>query len=376
MKLGRLAHLEGIELQNELNDLTSTIENCNNIIVNKNSLQVNIFRERLESLVKKYSKPRKTEIMQIESPSKAQKEIAEVIPEDVVVIMTKAGNVKRVARASFKSQNRAGKGVKTTDNAILSLISTNTIDTLMIFTNKGKLYRMLVEKIPEGNNTSGGVPISSLCKFEPDEKVCAVSSLYRDTNAEYVIFFTKKGLIKKTKIKEYMDTKKTTGIQAIKFKDADDEIVSVTFVKDEDLVVVTKQGLAIHFISTEITPVGRVASGVRAIKLVDNDYVIAGLPIGKKQYLAVFSEKGLGKMTDIKEFPVQARGGRGIYTYKPCAATGELVSAVLINPTDTILLTGVPSSICISASDIPIGGRIALGNIMIKNSKITEATKL
>lgn len=376
MKLGRLAHLEGIELQNELNDLTSTIENCNNIVVNKNSLQVNIFRERLESLVKKYSKPRKTEIMQIESPSKTQKEIAEVIPEDVVVIMTKVGNVKRVARASFKSQNRAGKGVKTADNAILSLISTNTIDTLMIFTNKGKLYRMLVEKIPEGNNISGGVPISSLCKFEPDEKVCAVSSLYRDTNAEYVIFFTKNGLVKKTKIKEYMDTKKTTGIQAIKFKDANDEIVSVTFVRDEDLVVVTKQGLAIHFLSTEITPVGRVASGVKAIKLVDNDYVIAGLPIGKKQYLAVFSEKGLGKMTDIKEFPVQARGGRGIYTYKPCAATGELASAILVNPTDTILLTGIPSSICISASDIPIGGRITLGNIMIKNSRITEATKL
>ena len=375
MKLGRLAHLEGIELQNELNELTFTIENCNNIITNKDNIQTSIFLDRLNSLVKKYGKPRKTQVMHIDLDLK-KKEIEEIVPEDVVVVVSKTGNVKRIPKHLFKSQNRAGKGIKTADNAILSLISTNTIDTLMIFTNKGKLYRMLVEKIPEGNNTFGGVPISSLCKFEPDEKVCAVSSLYRDTNAEYVIFFTKNGLVKKTKIKEYMDTKKTTGIQAIKFKDTNDEIVSVTFVKDEDLVVVTKQGLAIHFMSTEITPVGRVAAGVKAIKLVDNDYVIAGLPIGKKQYLAVFSEKGLGKMTDIKEFPVQARGGRGIYTYKPCAATGELVSAILINPTDTILLTGVPSSICISASDIPIGGRITLGNIMIKNSKITEATKL
>ena len=374
MRLSSLAKLEKVELEKEAADLLNTIKNLQWILASREK-QEEILKDRLSSIVKKYGDNRRTELAQINISTK-EKEIAEVVPEDVVVVMTKAGNVKRIARASFKSQNRAGKGVKTADNAILSLISTNTIDTLMIFTNKGKLYRMLVEKIPEGNNTSGGVPISSLCKFEPDEKVCAVSSLYRDTNAEYVIFFTKNGLVKKTKIKEYMDTKKTTGIQAIKFKDTNDEIVSVTFVKDEDLVVVTKQGLTIHFMSTEITPVGRVASGVRAIKLVDNDYVIAGLPIGKKQYLAVFSEKGLGKMTDIKEFPVQARGGRGIYTYKPCAATGELVSAILVNPTDTILLTGVPSSICISASDIPIGGRITLGNIMIKNSKITEATKL
>ena len=375
MKLGRLAHLEGIELQNELNDLTSTIENCNNIIANKDSMQVNIFRERLESLVKKYSKPRKTEVMQIELPSKTQKEIEEVMPEDVVVVVTKTGDVKRIPKTSFRAQNRAGRGVKTIDDVLLTTISTNTIDTLMIFTNKGKLYRLLVDKVPVGTNISRGTNLASLCNFEPQEKICAVSSLHRDTNAEYVIFFTKNGLVKKTKLEEYQNLKKTTGIQAIKFKD-NDELVDVTFVKDENLLVVTKQGLAIQFASTAINPIGRVAVGVRAVKLGENDYVIAGLPISKKQYLAVFTEKGLGKMTELTEYPIQTRGGKGIYTYKPSIATGELIAAILINKEDSVLITGKPNSICISGSEIPIGSRIMLGNIIIKNSKVTGAIKL
>ena len=373
MKLGRLAHLEGIELQNELKELKATIETCNNIITNS-EVQSQLFLDRLTALVKKYSKPRKTEITHIDLDRK-KKEIAEVIPEDVVVVMTQTGDIKRIARSAFKSQNRAGKGVKTLDDAILATISSNTVDTLMLFTNKGRLYRILIEKIPVGTNASRGVHISTLCNLEPDETVKAVTSLHRDTNAEYVIFFTKNGLIKKTALAEYKDTKKSTGIQAIKFKD-DDELVDVTFVKDEDVILVTKQGLTIHFETKEITPVGRIASGVKAIKLADNDYVIAGLPIGKKNYLATFTSKGLGKMTEIKDYPLQMRGGRGVYTYKPSAVTGELVAAILVNKEDYVLLTGKPSSICISANDIPIGSRVALGNMMIKDSNIRWATKL
>ena len=172
-----------------------------------------------------------------------------------------------------------------------------------------------------------------------------------------------------------MDIKKTTGIQAIKFKEGD-ELVDVTFIKDEDLMIVTKNGLAIRFNSTSITPIGRVATGVRGVKLDDGDYVIAGLPVGKKKYLAVFSEKGLSKMTEITEYPVQLRGGKGIYTYKPSVATGELIAAILINKEDSVLITGKPNSICVAAADIPVGGRIAFGNIMIKNSQINSITKI
>ena len=373
MRLSSLAKLEKVELNQEAKELNDTIKNLQ-MILSDPTKQQDILRQKLANIVRKFGDKRRTEITQIDIDPK-KKEVEEVIPEDVVVVMTKAGDVKRIARTSFKSQNRAGKGVKTLDDAILATISTNTVDTLMLFTNKGKLYRILVEKIPVGTNASRGVHISSLCNFEPNENVKAVSSLYRDTNAEYVIFFTKQGLIKKTALTEYKDTKKSTGIQAIKFKD-NDELVDVTFVKDEDVMIVSKQGLAIKFGTKDITPVGRIASGVKAIKLSEGDYVIAGLPIGKKNYIACFTSKGLGKMTEIKEYPMQARGGKGVYTYKPSAATGELMAAALVNKEDYILLNGKPSSICIAADDIPVGSRIATGNIMIKDSTITGATKL
>ena len=374
MRLGKLAHLEGIELNEEFRDLTSTIAKCENIIQNKDNLQITIFLDRLNSLVKKYGRPRKTEVTHIDLDPK-KKEIEEVMPEDVVVVVNQNGDVKRIPKASFKSQNRAGKGVKTVDDVVLDTISTNTVDTLMVFTNKGKLYRILVDKIPVGTNASRGTNLASLCKLEPNETVCAVSSLYKDTNAEYVLFFTKQGIIKKTKLSEYKDTKKTTGIQAIKFKD-NDELANVTFVKDENVIIITKHGYSIHFETKNITPVGRIALGVRAIKLEENDEVIIGLPVGNKNYLSVFTEKGLGKMTAINEYPVQIRGGKGIYTYKPSTVTGEIAAAALVNQDNQILLVGKPNSICISAKEIPIGNRIMLGNIMIQNSKIIGAIKL
>lgn len=373
MRLSSLAKLEKVELNQEADELQNTI-NSLTVILSNPIKQQDILKERLANIVKKFGDKRRTQLTQIDLDPK-KKEIEEIVPEDVVVVMTKSGDVKRVPRASFKSQNRAGKGVKTIDDAILATISTNTVDTLMLFTDKGKLYRISVDKIPVGTNASRGVHISSLCNIEVGEIIKAVTSLHKDTNAEYVIFFTKNGLIKKSLLTEYTEVKKSTGIQAIKFKE-NDELVDVTFVKDEDVFVITKQGLAIHFETKDITPVGRIASGVKAIKLSEGDYVISGLPLGKKNYLATFTSKGLGKMSEIKDYPLQMRGGKGLYTYKPSLLTGELIAATLVNTDDYILLMGTPSSICISANDIPICNRIAVGNLMIKDSTIIGATKL
>ena len=247
----------------------------------------------------------------------------------------------------------------------------------MVFTYKGKMYRLVVDKIPVGTNSSKGQLLSTLINMDADEHVAAVTSLHRQTNAEYVLFFTKQGLVKKTKLEEYINTKKATGIQAIKIKDGD-EIANVTFVKDEELLVVTKHGYAIHFTSSDITPIGRVAAGVKSIKLELEDEVIVGLPINPNTHkdLAIFSKNGLSKKTSISEYPVQGRAGRGILTYKPNAQTGEIVAAVLVNDNNNLLLSGTPSSICISASDIPELSRVGAGNIMIKNSKINKVVKL
>jgi DNA gyrase subunit A len=162
MKLGRLAHLEKIELNKEKEDLTSTIETCNNVIKNQEK-QKEIYLTRFNAFVKKYNNPRRTELAQIEVP-KEDKEIAYVEPEDVVVIVTQSGDVKRIPKTSFKVQKRNGKGVKTQDDAILSSISTNTIDTLLIFTSAGKMFRLLVDNVPAGTNASKGTNLATLLK--------------------------------------------------------------------------------------------------------------------------------------------------------------------------------------------------------------------
>lgn len=375
MRLSSLARLEKVEIENEKAELIKKITDFKDIIGNKDRRQ-QILRERLSKIVKTYGDARRTELTQIDVKPE-EKEIAEVIPEDVIVVVTQNGDIKRIPKTAFKTQRKNGKGVKTIDEAVFETISTNTIDTLMVFTNKGKMYRLVVDKIPVGTNSSKGQLLGTLINMDADEHIAAVTSLHRQTNAEYVLFFTKQGLVKKTKLEEYINIKKATGIQAIKIKDGD-EIANVTFVKDEELLVVTKHGYAIRFTSSDITPIGRVAAGVKSIKLELEDEVIVGLPINPNTHkdLAIFSKNGLSKKTSISEYPVQGRAGRGILTYKPNAQTGEVVAAVLVNDNNNLLLFGTPSSICISASDIPELSRVGSGNIMIKNSKINKVVKL
>jgi DNA gyrase subunit A len=273
-------------------------------------------------------------------------------------------------------QRKNGKGVKTEDDAILNTISTNTIDTLMAFTDKGKMFRLLVDNVPVGTNASKGVRIGTLINMEPGEKVIAITSLHRKTDAEFVLFITKQGLIKKTTIEEYMKVKRSTGIAAIKLKEGD-SIANVTFVKDEDVILITKKGMSIHFITKDITPIGRVTAGVKAIKLNEGDEVLGGFPVHKKtDCIATFSEKGLGKKTPITDFTIQGRGGKGVMIYKPSPSTGDLVGAALISDEDSLLLIGKPNSICISATDVPNLGRTSMGNVMIKNSSVLSVIKL
>ena len=374
MKLSKLAKLEKIELQNEAEELKNLI-NMLDTLINNRVNQEGELKTRLCEIVKKFGDARRTELTHIEIKPE-EKEIAEVIPEDCVVILSQAGDIKRVPSKSFKLQNRNGKGVRTEDDAVLNTISTNTIDILMAFTNKGKMYRLLVDNIPVGTNASKGVRIGTLINMEANEKVIAITSLHRKTDAEYVLFITKRGLIKKTTLEEYMKVKRNTGIAAIKLKEGD-SIANVTFVKDEDIILITRKGMSIHFTTKDITPIGRIASGVKAIKLEENDEVLGGFPIHKEtDYIAVVSEQGLAKKTSVQEFTVQGRGGKGILIYKPTPTSGELVGAAMISDEDNLLLVGKPNSICISAADIPNLGRVSLGNIMLKNSKVVSVVKL
>ena len=373
MRLSSLAKLEKVELITEKDELVKNIADLNELLSN-DLRKKNVIRERLEELVAKFGDKRRTELTHIEIKPE-EKEIETVMPEDVVVILTQTGDIKRVAKSSFRTQRKGGKGVKTEEDAVLDTIATNTIDNLLVFTDAGKMYRLLVDNIPAGTNASKGVRIGTLISLEPTEKVVAVTSLERKNNKKYVVFITKQGLFKKTLLEEYTKTKRSTGIQAINIKEGDG-IANIELMDEEDMIIITKQGQSIHFETKDIAAIGRVTAGVKAIKLAEDDEVLVGLPIkNNKDTVAVFTENGQAKKTALSEFPVQGRGGKGVVVYKANPSTGAIIGAAMVNDEDNILLIG-KNSICISAQEVPLLGRVATGNIMIKNGKISSVVKL
>lgn len=372
MKLGKLAGLEKIEIQNEKKDLLALIESLNLIL---QDAQTELLK-RLNKLVEVYGDDRRTEITNISEGTKEEKEIEFVEPEKCVVVLTESGLVKRVPAASFRVQRRNGVGVKTQDDITSMVIRTNTIDSLMVFTDKGKMYRVLVNDIPVGTNTTKGTSIKGLTAMTGDENPSVIYSIYRDTDAQYVLFTTKKGIVKKTSLDEYVKTNKKTGIAAITLKE-DDELVSVDLVKDEEIILVSKNGYGIHFNSTEIGSQGRITMGVKGMELSPDDEVIDTVILrDKNDKLALFSSTGLGKKIELKEIPLQKRAGKGVICYKVSSSTGEVSAISLVADEDTVLICGDHSSLCIKASEIPLLTRPALGNMIIKNNKIISVSKV
>ena len=368
MRLSSLAHMEKVELENEKKELVDKIADIKDVLTN-HARQLSMIKDNLSAIVNKYGDNRRTELAQI-SVKPEEKEIAEVIPENVVVTLTQNGLIKKVPTSSFKVQRRGGKGVKSADESIMEMISTNTVDTLMFFTNKGKMYRTIVDNIPTGTNASKGIAINTIVNLENDERVIAMSSLYRKTNAKYVVFVTKQGLFKKTYIEEYIKTNRNNGIAAIKLKE-EDSVVGVTFLDEEDVILITKGGYAIHFETKSINPIGRLTSGVKGIKLSENDEVENILPVHKTtDSIAIIGKDGLGKKMELSDFPLQGRGGKGIIIYKGA----DIVGSEMIADEDNLLLVG-DKTLCISTKDIPMLGKTAVGNILIKGN-VSKVVKL
>lgn len=371
MKLSKLAKLEKVEIEKEKAELEIELKRLNTILANPIPEMLTLFN----AIKKNYGDARRTVITQV-TTTKEEKEIEFVEPEKCVVIMTEGGLIKRVPSASFRTQKRNGKGVKTQDDIVNAVIRTDTIDSLMIFSNKGKMYRLLVNDVPVGTNTTKGQSIKSLIAMDTDEVPTVIYSIYRDTDAKYVLFVTKNGLVKKTTLDEYIKTKKKTGIAAITIKEGD-ELAAVALIKDEPLVLVTSSGMSIKFDSKEIAPTSRATSGVKGITLGKDDYIVAALPVRHStDDLAVFTATGLCKRFALDELPIQKRAGKGLMCYKPTDSTGNVVSAVLVDDTDNVLVLGNNSSICVSATEIPKLSRASTGNQVIKNSKINSVSKV
>lgn len=371
MKLAKLAKLEKIELEKELAELIELIQQ----LIERINNPIREIQTRLAAIVQRYGDARRTELAHIEE-KKEDNEIAYVEPEKCVVVMTEAGGIKRIPATSFRTQKRGGKGVKTQDEITSAVIRTNTIDSLMVFSNHGKMYRLLVNDIPAGTNTSKCTPIKSLISMETNEKPTIIYSIYRDTDAKYVMFVTKNGLVKKTGLKEYIDTKKKTGVGAIVLKEGD-ELAAVTLIKDEQLLLLTHNGNVIKFSSSEVAATSRMTSGVKGIGLNEGDYVVAALPIrNSEDDLAVFSSSGLGKRIKQSDILSQKRGGKGVSCFKGATASEYVVTGQLVNDEDSVLIIGNQSSICVSAKEIPVLGRTCIGNILAKAGKVSDVSKI
>lgn len=369
MKLARLTKLDKNDLIKELEEKNRIIAECEKII-NEETYRNNVLIEKVKNLKNTYGDARRTELLNIEVP-KEEKEIAEIIPEDVVIVFTENGLIKKVPTSTFKIQRRGGKGVKTKDEIISDVIKTNTVDTLMFFTTKGKMYRTIADNIPTGTNITKGVSVDSLIKLDKNEKVIAITSLHRKSTPKYVIFVTKNGMVKKSYLEEYTKTNRNTGIAALNVKE-NDEVVRIIFQDEEDIILLTKNGMSIKFATKEINPVGRAAMGVKGIKLSEDDEIVAALPIHKiSDTVAIFTENGLGKKVSLEDFPLQGRGGKGTICSK-----SSIIKGLMISNEDNILICGNKSSICISAKDIPLLSKISQGNILLKDNKVLSATKI
>ena len=365
MKLRRLAGLEKIEIQKNQKTLLEEIDRCKTLLSVQKEMD-KVIKENINSIAEKYKDKRRTEITQIDIVK--TKEIPVVKPIDVIVTITKNGEVRRVDSSSYKVQNRNGKGIKNEDGIVVDVIKTNTVDSLMMFSNAGRMYRIPVNTIPEG---AKGVSVSSLVKMLPNEECVGVVSLYKGTKAKYAVFTTKQGMIKKTTLEEYSKTQRN-GVLAIKLKDGD-SIVDVTFLLEEDVIIVTKKGYLIRFKTKDIPPIGRVSLGVKAISLTDDDEVSFILPVNKdSDDVLLLMSNANGKKFSLSELPCQNRGGKGL----SCSKDSDIKGAMLVEDKDNVLVVGGTNTICIAAKDIPLTSRTATGVSVIKSGSLFSATKI
>ena len=275
---------------------------------------------------------------------------------------------------TYKSQRRGGKGITgiatREDDFVKKIFTASTHDTILFFSNKGKLYRLKGYEIPEAGRTARGTAIVNLLSLDPGEKVSAVIPIQNFAEGKYLLMATKNGLIKKTALTEY-NTARKTGLQGITLKE-DDELIGVRLTDGEDnVVLVTKKGMSITFSEKDVRPIGRVAQGVIGIRLDDDDIVIGMESIidGSKATLLAITENGFGKRTEVDEYRVQIRGGKGVITYKITPKTGDIVGVRIANEDDDVMMiTDKGTIIRLKVKEVSVLGRATQGVTLMRTN--------
>jgi DNA gyrase subunit A len=375
MRLARLQGLEREKIEAEYNELVKMIAWYKQVLVDE-TLLMNIIKEELLEIKNKYGDKRRTKIIA---------DMEEIDEEDLIeeqkvaITLTHLGYIKRVSADTYKTQKRGGRGITgltTRDNDFVkNLCITSTHDYLMFFTNTGKAHRIKAYEIPEAQRTAKGTPAVNFLNLMQRERITAVIPIQEFTPDKFLISVTKKGIIKKTDLSQF-NTNRKTGLIAINLKDGDELIGIQETTGVKNVIIVTKHGKCICFSEEDVRPMGRLAGGVRAITLEKDDEVVAMELAEKNEELLVATKSGYGKRTSVKEYKIQARGGKGLLTYDKgkFEKTGELIGAMVVNEQDEILLINSDGIIIrIRADEVSKLGRTTQG---VKIMRVTEEANI
>ena len=361
MRLRALAALEREKLQNEFDELQKKIAEYKEILGDPKRLLM-VIRDEISVIYEKYGDDRKTSI----GFDAFDISMEDMIPrENTVLAMTSLGYIKRMSVDNFSAQNRGGRGIKgitTIENDYIEdLLMTNTHNYVMFFTNLGRVYRLKAYEIPEGSRNARGTAIVNLLQLSPEEKITATIPIKDFEEDRYLFMVTKKGIVKKTRAKEFANVRKN-GLFAINLRD-DDELVEVKHIcTGEDIFIVTRYGMCIRFKESDVRNTGRSAMGVIGVNLIDSDDVVGMQLKSQGEALLLVTEHGIGKRTALEEFHVQRRGGKGVKCYKITEKTGDVIGVKAVNPDhEVMLITDAGVIIQIRANDISQLSRITMG---------------
>ena len=370
MRLKTLSGLQREKIEEEYKQLMELIAHLREILSNE-QLVYDIIKTDLIEVKNKFGDERLTKIKPAEGDIEEEDLIKE---EQTIVALTHFGYIKRMPADTYKSQRRGGKGITgistRAEDFVTQIFTASTHDTILFFSNKGKLYRLRGYEIPEAGRTAKGTAIVNLLSLDNGEKISAVIPISNFAEGKYLLMSTQRGFIKKTALTEYNSARKT-GLQAITLKE-DDELIAVRLTDGQDnVVLVTEEGMSITFSEQDVRPMGRTAQGVIGIKLGEDDKVIGMESIisGANATLLAITENGFGKRTDLEEYRIQNRGGRGVITYKVTQKTGKLVGIrVTDDSNDIMMITDTGTIIRINVKDVSVLGRSTQGVTLMRTN--------
>ena len=370
MRLRTLQGLQIEKIEEEYAELMKFIEYLREILNSEHKV-FEVIKEELIKVRDKFGDDRKTKIV----PAEGEIDVEDLIKEEQTVIaLTHFGYIKRMPIDTYKSQRRGGKGITgiatREGDFVKQIFTSSTHDLILFFSNKGKMYRLKGYEVPEAGRTAKGTAIVNLLSLDAGEKISAVIPIQNFAEGKYLLMGTKNGLIKKTALAEY-DSGKKTGLLAITLK-GEDELISVKLTDGQDnVVLVTRKGLCITFDEKDVRPIGRIAQGVIGMRVAEDDEVIGMESIisGGKATLLAITENGFGKRTELDEYRVQQRGGKGVITYKITPKTGELVGVKIADETqDVMLITDTGTIIRMHINEISVLGRSTQGVTLMRTN--------